>query len=138
MLKNVKNVVLLLVVLCLNQAYAQEGVSLIMDTSGYKNRSQNKITNSNTVIQDTVASIKGDAAVNGDGGLSYRLPIETLQTVNEFSPNLGLSYSSQKGNSIAGWGWFIDGLSVISIGSQTKEIDGRYRGIRYDGKDPII
>lgn len=86
---------------------------------------------------DTVPSIKAEMNVNEAGSLSYLVPIEVLKGVNDFQPNLALAYNSQSGNGLAGWGWNLAGLSMITGGGKSKHIDGITIGPQYLGQDPF-
>lgn len=61
-----------------------------------------------------VGTIDGAANATGSGGATYTIPIELPAGSNGTQPNLSLTYSSQAGDGIAGYGWNISGYSVIS------------------------
>ncbi|MDR6405866.1 MULTISPECIES: SpvB/TcaC N-terminal domain-containing protein [Chryseobacterium] len=82
-------------------------------------------------------SIKAEMNVNETGALTYTLPIEINKGVNDFQPNIALAYNSQSGNGMAGSGWNIVGLSTISRGGKSKEIDGITIGPQFDDADPF-
>ena len=88
-------------------------------------------------ILDYLPSIKGELSVSDVGALNYVLPIEAIKGLNSFQPNVSLAYNSQSGNGMAGWGWNITGLSMITIGGKSKEIDGMTIGAQFDGNDPF-
>ena len=52
--------------------------------------------------------------VSPTGGATYGIPVEIPQGLPGMEPHIGISYNSQSGNSIAGWGCSITGVSVIS------------------------
>lgn len=82
-----------------------------------------------------VGAIPGSFSLNPAGASSYTIPLELLPGVNGLAPNLYLSYSSNNGPGIAGYGWQIGGLSFISRGPQTYYNDGAARGVELDNLD---
>lgn len=90
--------------------------------------------------QDDIAvvpSINAEMNVNESGALTYNMPIDVIKGVNSFQPNLSLSYNSQSGSGIAGWGWNIVGLSQINRGGKSQYLDGLTQGVQFDNKDPL-
>lgn len=61
------------------------------------------------------------------GALSYTVPVECYQNPTGSQPNISLAYSSMSGNGVAGMGWSIGGLSVISRVNSTEYYDGEVR-----------
>lgn len=59
-----------------------------------------------------------------NGSLTYNIPIEIYEGKNGHQPTLALSYNSMMGNSVAGYGWCISGLSAISICNANYYYDG--------------
>lgn len=112
-------------------------ISLVFDTSGYqKNQSAPRTFSAPMTKDNTIASIKGEGTVGSTGGFNYVVPIAVVSGVNEFQPNLSIVYNSHSGNGVAGWGWNISGLSIISVGSKSMELDNSSRPTQYDGNDP--
>lgn len=80
-------------------------------------------------IQDySVGKIPVQSGVSSSGGKTYSIPIETAAGWN-FVPSLSISYDSQSGNGVAGYGWNIGGLSSISV---------RNKNYYYDGTDQLV
>lgn len=71
-----------------------------------------------------VGSIPGEYSVSPSGAATYTIPIEVIQGINGMQPNISLVYNSQTGNGIAGWGWNIGGLSMISRVTKNLYYDG--------------
>ena len=67
---------------------------------------------------NTVGLTTGELSVSGTGAAVYTVPIAVPQGIKGVAPTLALTYNSQSGNGIAGYGWHLAGLSVISrVGS---------------------
>jgi RHS repeat-associated protein len=88
-------------------------------------------------IDPLAPTIKAEMTVSESGALSYMLPIEIHKGINDFQPNISLSYNSQSGNGMAGWGWNITGLSMISRGGKSQDIDGVTVGTQFNDSDPF-
>jgi len=111
-------------------------IPLNFDVSGYADPTP-VLQRSSVSPLDTIPAIKAEMNVNQMGALTYTLPIEVLKGVNNFQPNLSLSYSSQSGNGQAGWGWNIVGLSMITQGGKSKHLDGITQGPQFNTEDPF-
>jgi RHS repeat-associated protein len=119
-------------------SYAQETIPLNFDTSGYASSTSSNARVKPTSASEIIPTIKSEMNVTESGSLSYMIPIEVHQGVNNFQPNLALAYNSQGGNGQAGWGWNIVGLSTISQGGTSFEIDGSMtKGVQYNENDPF-
>jgi len=82
-----------------------------------------------------VGTIDGTFATDPAGGAIYTIPIEVMPGINGITPSLSLTYSSNSGPGIAGYGWQIGGLSAISRGPQIYYNDGASRGVELDIND---
>lgn len=82
-----------------------------------------------------VGTTQGTFDVNPAGGASYTIPIDVLPGVNGLAPSLSLIYSSNSGPGVAGYGWQIGGISVVSRTGQNFYNDGAARGIELDYND---
>lgn len=116
--------------------YGQElsKIPLEYDTSGYASMSSQKTIPAEQILTPT---INAEMSVGESGALTYTLPIEIQKGINDFQPNIALSYNSQSGNGMAGWGWNVVGLSVISRGGKSKEIDSITVGTQFNDTDPF-
>ena len=72
------------------------------------------------VYYPTIPSI---GSVNA-GAYSHTIPIEIPDGINGVQPNLSLVYNSRAGFGVAGYGWNLSGLSVISVNAQNIYYDG--------------
>ncbi|MDD3077753.1 MAG: SpvB/TcaC N-terminal domain-containing protein [Paludibacter sp.] len=84
-----------------------------------------------------VGSIPGQFAVSPTGAATYTIPIEVPSGINGMQPNISLVYNSQSGNGIAGWGWNISGLSMISRTPKNYYFDEEKTGIIWDNTSPL-
>ena len=67
------------------------------------------------------------------GGRTYTVPISTVPDA-KLAPNLALTYNSQAGNGVAGYGWSLSGLSSISMVGSTLYYDGSALAPSIDNK----
>ena len=63
---------------------------------------------------DPVGSINGSFAVSPLGAATYTIPIECPQGLPGMTPQVAITYNSQAGNGVAGYGCSISGISVIT------------------------
>ncbi|MEM6686320.1 MAG: FG-GAP-like repeat-containing protein, partial [Bacteroidota bacterium] len=101
-----------------------EGVSSKKDTNVAKNNTSGG-----------VGETSGSLSVSLTGASNYTVPFLVPPGINNISPKIALSYNSQSGNGIAGYGWNISGISMISRTSATKYHDGEIDGIDFDNLD---
>lgn len=71
-----------------------------------------------------VGAVKGNLSVSLTGAAIYSFPIQVPPGINNVVPKIILNYNSQAGNGIAGYGWNISGISIISRTGYRKDIDG--------------
>ena len=84
-----------------------------------------------------VGKIPGELNVNPSGAATYTIPISCPPGINGMQPNLSLVYNSQSGNGIAGWGWNLGGLSMISRVPKNYYYDNEKSGIIWDKYSPL-
>ncbi len=84
---------------------------------------------------DGVGAIAGSFSVSPTGSAIYDIPFAYAPGVAGVAPQLGLRYSSNSGNGIAGKGAFIAGLSSISRCRQTLQYDSEAVPISFSAND---
>lgn len=67
-----------------------------------------------------IGETPGELSVSLTGGASYQIPIMVPPGINGVAPEISLTYNSQSGNGLAGYGWNVAGVSVISRIPSTK------------------
>ncbi|MBW8333124.1 MAG: FG-GAP-like repeat-containing protein [Prolixibacteraceae bacterium] len=82
-----------------------------------------------------VGTTKGTFNVNALGGAVYTIPLQVPDGVGGMTPSISLTYSSNGGNGIAGYGWNIGGLSAITRSPQTYYHDGTSVGVNLTSTD---
>ncbi len=82
-----------------------------------------------------ITETEGNLSVSLTGGAIYNIPIAVPAGINGVNPEISLSYNSQGGNGLAGYGWNISGISTISRIPSTKYHDGQIDGVDFDNLD---
>ncbi|GEM_PF-4873043 len=77
----------------------------------------------------------GELSVSLTGGAIYNVPIAVPLGINGVEPKIALTYNSQSGNGLAGYGWDISGVSVISRIPSTKFHDNYINAVDFDNLD---
>ncbi|AZA99733.1 hypothetical protein EG359_08945 [Chryseobacterium joostei] len=83
----------------------------------------------------SVGQTSGELSVSPGGSANYTIPIANLPGIKNVAPSISLTYSSQAGNGVAGWGWNIGGISSITRVASTKFHDGVIDGVNYNDTD---
>ncbi|WP_209404957.1 FG-GAP-like repeat-containing protein [Pseudozobellia sp. WGM2] len=82
-----------------------------------------------------ISETTGELSVSMSGGAYYSLPIVVPPGINGVVPTIAISYNSQAGNGLAGYGWNISGLSVITRIASTKYHDNNIDPVDFDNLD---
>ncbi|WP_298769041.1 toxin TcdB middle/N-terminal domain-containing protein [uncultured Shewanella sp.] len=78
---------------------------------------------------------QGQFQVTDAGAANYTMPLTLPPATAGLSPDLGLIYNSQGGESILGVGWHLAGLSAINRCAKSIAIDGKISGVNFDEND---
>jgi len=79
-----------------------------------------------------VGVIDGKHGVSLTGAATYAIPIKLLPGTNNMIPEISISYNSQSGNGIAGYGWNISGLSIINVTNKNLYFDNNVKPVTLD------
>lgn len=90
------------------------------------------VTQAQTLLSGNVG---GQFSVNQNGAATYTLPIQVPPGVTGMQPQLSLNYSSQDGHGLAGVGWSMGGLSVITRCEKNLAQDGERDVVNLDDND---
>ena len=82
-----------------------------------------------------VGRTAGELAVSATGAATYSVPLTLPPGIGEVVPSLALTYNSQAGDGIAGWGWSLAGLSSIARVGATLHHDGFIDPVDLDDND---
>ncbi len=78
---------------------------------------------------------QGTLSVSLSGAAEYTVPIAVPPGINGVTPQLALTYNSHSGDGMAGYGWSISGLSVITRIPATKFHDNIKDPVDFDNSD---
>lgn len=76
----------------------------------------------------SVGSPKGKFDVSSTGGAVYSVAIDAPKGLGKLQPNVSLTYNSQAGYGIVGYGTNVSGISVITRGCKNIYHDGHAKG----------
>lgn len=76
--------------------------------------------------------ILGSLSVSPTGGVNYTIPIDVPPGLNGVAPEIALTFDSQSGRGIAGWGWNLSGVSSITRIPSTQYHDDKIDPVDFD------
>jgi len=82
-----------------------------------------------------VGATPGKLEVTARGSAHYAVPITIPPGTHGVLPKLSLTYDSQMGNGFLGYGWSMEGFSVITRCGASILLDGFKGSVNYDSKD---
>ncbi|ANI90119.1 hypothetical protein A9P82_12995 [Arachidicoccus ginsenosidimutans] len=80
---------------------------------------------------DIVGAIAGNASVSLTGAATYTIPIQLPPGTNGLEPSVSVSYSSESGDGVAGWGWSLNASTVITRAGKNTYYNGSTSPINY-------
>lgn len=83
----------------------------------------------------SVGTTASSLTVSPTGGATYSIVFDVPKGLGGMQPNVGLAYNSQGGIGIAGYGFNITGISVITRGCKSLHYDNFIKGISYEATD---
>ena len=72
------------------------------------------------------------------GAACFSIPITVPTGINGIQPCLGVSYNSQTGNGLLGWGWNLTGISMINRVNNTLYHNGNIKAVNFYGDQYAI
>lgn len=75
------------------------------------------------------------SSVSPTGAAVYTIPLAVPKGHSDFAPSISLTYNSQTGNNIAGYGVGLSGISLITRGIKDIFHDGEAQPIKYQAND---
>ena len=114
--------------------------STVLDIDPYGVFPPNQGLTGGPYAQDTgvVGSLGGTFDVGAMGAAIYTIPIDLPAGINGMQPNLAITYNSQAGNGLMGWGWDLAGLSSIERTGKTLYHDGVMTAANLSNKDRFM
>lgn len=82
--------------------------------------------------------MKGEASVSPTGSASYKIPVPVPAGIAGMQPSVSLVYSSQAGDGQCGWGWNIEGLSLITRVNQSRYYNGKTEAFKMTADDNFM
>ena len=82
-----------------------------------------------------IGETQGALSVSLTGGATYTVPIKVPPGIDGIEPEISLTYNSQGGNGLAGFGWNLSGISVITRVAPTPYHDGAIQGVTLEDTD---
>ena len=91
---------------------------------------------SSTSAESSVGCVPYEESISPSGGRIYTIPF-AFSPLSEFPPQTGLMYNSQAGEGNAGYGWSINGISMISLTNKTQYYHGDNAAANINSQDHV-
>lgn len=92
----------------------------------------------NIDLSKLIGETSGSVGTTQSGGVTYSIPINVSPGTNGIQPTLMLSYNSQMLEGMAGMGWNISGLSMISRTGKNMYHNGAVQPVTYTAQDAFL
>lgn len=107
-----------------------------------QNTSYQTLYNDGTFIKSIntglpVGVIDGQQGTTQTGAATYTIPIKVTPGINGMEPDLSITYNSQSGSGLLGYGWTLTGLSSVTLDSKNIYNDGAVNPIRINENTPF-
>jgi RHS repeat-associated protein len=89
-------------------------------------------------LSKPVGEIDGNINTTPSGGVNYTIPIFVSPGTNGMQPNIALTYNSQTSEGIAGLGWNLAGISIISRAGKNFYHNGTISPVKYSTEDAFL
>ena len=89
-------------------------------------------------LSKPVGTVAGSAGATPTGGVNYSIPIYAPPGTNGVQPSLSIAYNSQAGNGVAGYGWNIAGLSLVSRMGKNIYYNGSVAPVTFTASDAFL
>lgn len=114
---------------------SKEGSLELLGSENKDNASSKSSSISGKSSSTGIGETMGELSVSLTGGANYKIPIAVPPGINGVQPEVALTYNSQSGNGLAGYGWNLSGISTISRIASTKFHDNNIDPVDYDSSD---
>lgn len=123
-----------------NTVQMHKATNVKKTTFGHEKTSTNQSLTNSTARGPTSGgtvngSIVADLSVSSTGAANYSVPINVPPGLNGIQPEISLDFDSQSGNGLAGWGWNVSGISVITRIPSTMFHDNQIDPVDFDLDD---
>lgn len=85
-----------------------------------------------------IGRTQGNADINQLGAGVYQIPVTLAQGTNNMCPKIAVSYNSQSGNGLLGYGWNMIGTSSIVRVGKSYFYDDKGGDIKLDNTDNLV
>jgi RHS repeat-associated protein len=89
-------------------------------------------------LSKPIGEIAGNVSTTPTGGVNYAIPIFVSPGTNGMQPSISLVYNSQSFDGIAGLGWNLSGLSMISRAGKNFYHNGKVQAVTYTSNDMFL
>jgi RHS repeat-associated protein len=111
-------------------------ILLLLSSSGFlMGSSNNGGFQVNGSLDIPPGTLPGVVDVGPSGAASYTIPIELPEGIGGIKPSLAITYNSQAGNGLLGYGWNLAGVSAITRVPRSFYHDGVAGHIAFDAND---
>jgi len=120
--------------------YNQEDGVIQTNISGYLNEFNypDGPPSANSSDPRGVGALGGSFVVSASGGATYSVPILVPVGIGGMQPSLSITYNSQSGNGVVGFGAALSGIAAITRAPKSIYHDTMAKGLTYLGDDAFM